>query len=67
MRDMGGDSETYQSYAKEYFELDVALEAIARVYPHEPLSRGLLQTFPSKRGFEAVLVDAKEVGCPIKP
>lgn len=67
LSELDGNPETYQFYAKEYFELDVALEAIARVYAHEPLSRELLQAFPSKRELEAVLADAKEIAYPIKP
>lgn len=64
---LDGNPETYQSLAKDYFELDVALEAISRVFSHEPLSVALLQAFPSSRNIQDVIADAEEIGYPIKP
>jgi hypothetical protein len=62
---LSGKPETYLQFAKEYFELDVALGAIARVYNHEPLSAALLSGFPSTRVLGDVLLDAEEIGYPI--
>lgn len=56
---------TYQLHAKEYYELDVALDAIARVYSHEPLSRDLVRAFPSSRKLKDIRLDAREIGYPI--
>lgn len=67
LSELDGDPATYQAYAKEYFELDVPLHAVSRVYSHEPLSPELLNEFPSNRQLEAVLADAKEIGYPVKP
>jgi hypothetical protein len=58
--------QTYQAYAREYFELDVPLEAIARVYAHEPLSQALLDEFASARALEEVVADAREIAYPFK-
>jgi hypothetical protein len=63
---LDGKPETYQSFANEYFELDVALDAISRVFAHEPLSAELLQAFPSSRAFQDVVTDAEEIAYPIK-
>lgn len=63
---LDGLPETYQSFAKEYFELDVPIAAISRVFAHEPLSTELLQEFPSSRQLQDVIVDAEEIGYPIK-
>ncbi len=67
LSELDGDPATYLAYAKEYFELDLPLRAIARVYAHEPLSQELLNEFPSPRPLETVLADAKEIGYPVKP
>jgi hypothetical protein len=63
---LDGDPRTYQAFAKVYFELDVALTAISRIYAHEPLSGDLLLLFPSSRSFEDIAADAEEIGYPIK-
>ncbi|MEC5385436.1 hypothetical protein VVD49_06850 [Uliginosibacterium sp. H3] len=64
---LDGDPTTYQSFAKEYFELDVALDAISRVLAHEPLSIELLNAFPSSRDIQDVAIDAEEIGYPVQP
>jgi hypothetical protein len=64
---LDGNPQTYQSFAKEYFELDVELGAISRVFAHEPFSPDLLRAFPSSRSFQDVITDAEEMGYPIKP
>lgn len=64
---LDGNPETYQSYADEYFELDVELNAIARVFAHEPLSAELLRAFPSSRTMQDLISDAAEIGYPVNP
>ena len=64
---LDGNPHTYQSFAKEYFELDVELNAIARVFAYEPFSVELLRGFPSSRSFQNIITDAEEIGYPIKP
>ncbi len=62
---LDGIPETYRMFAEEYFELDVPLDAIARVFAHEPLSAALLQAFPSSRDLQGVIEDAEEIGYPV--
>lgn len=64
---LDGNPATYQEFAKDYFELDVPLEAIERVFAHEPLSLDLLRVLPSSRNIKDVIKDAEEIGYPIKP
>jgi len=64
---LDGNPETYQLFVREYFELEVKLGAISRVFEHEPLSVELLQAFPCSRNFQDVIADAEEIGYPIKP
>ncbi len=62
---LGEGPESYRQYAREYFELEVNLDAVSRIYRHEPLSAALLSEFPSTRDYESILVDAEEIGYPI--
>jgi hypothetical protein len=62
---LDGDPTTYQTFAKEYFEMDISREAIARVFAHEPLSSDLLLAFPSMHDLQTVIADANEIGYPI--
>ncbi len=61
---LGENPVTYQQFAKDYFELDVSLDAISRVYQHEPLSAALMSEFPSARNFQDLIADAEEIGYP---
>lgn len=60
-----GQPETYQEYARNYFELDVPLETIARIYAREPLTPALLAAFASSRSLDDIRADAEEIGYPI--
>ncbi len=66
---LDGKPEVYQAFAKEYFELDLSINLITRIYSHEPLSQELFNAFPSsrniKRNFQDVINDAKEIGYPL--
>lgn len=58
------DPACYQAFATGYYEFDVPLDAIARVYRHEPLSPALVQALGSRRPYDAVAADAAEIGYP---
>lgn len=62
LSELDGQPETYQAFAKDYFELDVEVKAIARVLAHEPLSAALLGAFPSSRRLLDLLPEAEEIG-----
>jgi len=59
------DPAVYQGFARSYYEIDVPLDAIARIYRHEPLSLALVQAFPSQRAFEELAVEAREIAYPV--
>ena len=61
-----GNPETYQSFVKEYYELDVDLDIISSIFAHEPLSQELLLRFPTSRNYEDVISVAEEIGYPFK-
>jgi hypothetical protein len=57
----------YQMFANDYFEVDVSLDAIRRVFAHEPMTEKLLSAFPTKREFGDLLADASEIGYEVAP
>jgi hypothetical protein len=59
-----GGPQTYHDFAEYYYELDIPLEAIARVYRHEPLSPALIEALGSQRRYDQLLVEAAEIGYP---
>jgi hypothetical protein len=50
------------SFAKDYYELDVRIDAVERVLSHEPLSKDLLSVFPTIRTLQDLSADAIEIG-----
>jgi len=62
-----GTAADYQTFANDYFEIDVELGAIQRVFAHEPLSEKLLSAFPTKRTFSELLADVNEIAYEIAP
>jgi hypothetical protein len=50
-----GKPETYEAWARDYYETPVALDAVAAVYRHEALTEGLIHRLNAEASFEAVL------------
>ena len=63
---LDGKPETYRSFVEEYFELEVDVNAISRVFAHEALSAELLAAFPTSRNFQEIIKEAEEIGYPVK-
>lgn len=60
-----GGPQTYHDFAEHYYEVDVPVEAIARVYKHEPLSPALIQALGSQRRYDQLVAEAATIGYPI--
>jgi hypothetical protein len=60
---MGGP-QTYRDFAEQYYEVDIPVEAIARVYKHEPLSPALIQALGSQRRYDQLVIEAAAIGYP---
>ena len=58
---MGGP-QTYHAFAEQYYEVNVPVEAIARLYEHEPLSPALIRALGSRRRYDQVVVEAATIG-----
>ena len=62
-----GLPETYRSFAREYYERDVALEAVKQIYRHAPLTDDLVVTLNPELRLDDLADDAKEIGYPVGP
>ncbi|MEF9929618.1 MAG: hypothetical protein RR804_17470, partial [Massilia sp.] len=59
-----GEPEAYLDFAQHYYGIDIPVEAIARVYKHEPLSSALVERLKSLRHFDQLVVEAAAIGYP---
>lgn len=60
---MGGP-QTYHEFAKHYYEIDIPIEVISRVYKHEPLSLALVHALGSKQRYDRLVAEAIAIGYP---
>ena len=60
-----GGPGTYHDFAGRYYEVDVPLDAVARIYRHEPLSPELIAALGSLRSYDVLIVEAAEIGYPL--
>jgi len=60
-----GRPEDYQAYARDYFEVDVPLAAIASVYAHAPLTDQTLRALNGEVSLRDLMDELTEVGYPV--
>lgn len=60
-----GDPEAYVGWAREYFEVDVPLEAVQAVFRHEPLTEDLVRSLNDEITLEDVIEDVEEIRYPV--
>ena len=61
---LDGDPRTYLAWAQDYYERAVSLEAVQRVYDHEPLQAALVTALNPKATLPDLAADASEIGYP---
>lgn len=61
-----GAPEQYVEYADWYFETEIPLEAVKRVYAHEPLSEELVASLNPDVSLDDLLEDLEEIGYPLR-
>ena len=59
-----GDPRTYQTFAGEYYEVEVPLEAVQAIYDHKPLTTELIRALSREATAESVEAEAREIGYP---
>ncbi len=55
---------TYHSWAERNFERSISIEAVKKVYAHEPLTQALVEQLNPIRPIESILNEIAEVGYP---
>ena len=64
LRHLDGLPETYRDFATEYYERDVALDAISAIYRHEPLTEALVSSLNDEVSLEDMESDSASIGYP---
>ena len=59
---LDGNAGAYQEFARDYFELDADVSAIAEVFRHVALTPGLVERLNPERDSATLATDAKEIG-----
>ena len=55
---------TYRSFAEEYYEVDVPIEAVVHIYDHLTLTDGVVAALNPDLQANDVVSDAEEIGYP---
>jgi hypothetical protein len=64
LSDLDGRPETYQTYARQYFETEVDIASVAHVYQHRPLTQERVASLNPQLSLEALTADLDEIGYP---
>jgi hypothetical protein len=62
---LDGNPETYQAWAEDYFERDVALAAVQQIYRSAPLSGAIVRQLNPDISLAELATDIREVGYPL--
>ena len=57
-----GDPASYQAWAEEPYGQNVPLDAVARLYQHEPLTESLVKSLNAEMSLQALQEDTAEIG-----
>lgn len=61
----GGQPESYQKWAEEYYEMSVDLDAISHVYALEPLTNAVVTVLNPDVDVEDLVTDIEQIGYPV--
>jgi hypothetical protein len=62
---LDGDPETYQVWATDYYERDIALQAVRAIYEHHTLNERLLEKLNAELALSDLMKDVIEIGYPV--
>lgn len=62
---LAGAPAQYVEFASWYFEVDLPLEAVQRVYAHEPLTEELVALLNPETSLDEIREDLEEIGYPL--
>jgi hypothetical protein len=61
---LGGDPQTYQAWAEDYYEQPINLSAVRYVYGHQPLTQELVTMLNTGLSLQALTEDIEEIRYP---
>lgn len=61
---LDGDPATYQEFARDYYDVELPIEAIAHVYALNPLTNAIVRSLNEKLALADVAADVAEIGYP---
>lgn len=61
-----GRPETYQSWASEYYEREIPLDAVQAIYNQQPITAQLLAKLSCERKLSEIVDDLKKIGYPLQ-
>jgi hypothetical protein len=64
--ELDGNPLSYQKYAREYFEKEIALDAIKHIYSHKLLTGELIRILNPEISLNDLAADIDEIGYPLK-
>ena len=62
---LDSNSENYRVWAVDYYEREIAPEAVRAIYEHQPLSEHLVTTLNPELALSDITKDALEIGYPV--
>lgn len=63
---LDGNPMTYKNFAKEYYEMEIPLSSVERIYQHQPLTEELIKTLNENISIEDLREDIEEISYPIQ-
>ena len=61
---LNGNPETYQAWAEEYYEMEISLEAVRKIFEHVPMHVALVKALNADVSLEDLNEDLREIGYP---
>jgi hypothetical protein len=58
---LDGKPETYREFAKEYYERNILLSAVKRIYKHRPITYGLIASLNPDVSFADLKADIETI------
>ncbi len=59
---LAGNPHSYQAWAEEYYEREIALSAVKHIYSHKPLTNSIIKLLNAENRLEDLVDDIKETG-----
>ena len=61
---LDGRPETYQTYARDYFEKELEIASVEHIYKHRPLAQEIVASLNPELSLVELAADLKEIGYP---